>query len=51
MPNPTMVADNVTDMDIAEAVANAYDVAFKNAEGPAAGKLLGVELSHLLTPQ
>ena len=50
-PNPMMVADNVTDKDIANAVANAYDVLYKNAEGPAANKLLGVELSTLLTPQ
>lgn len=51
MPNPTMTADNVTDKDIAKAVANAYDIAWKNAEGPAADYLLGAELGSLLTPQ
>ena len=50
-PPPIMVADNVTDKDIANAVANAYNVLYKNAEGPAANKLLGVELRSLLTPQ
>ena len=50
-PPPIMVADNVTDKDIANVVANAYDVLYKNAEGPAANKLLGVELRSLLTPQ
>lgn len=50
-PQPIMVADNVTDKDIANVVANAYDVLYKNAEGPAANKLLGVELRSLLTPQ
>ena len=50
-PAPIMVADNVTDKDIAKVVANAYDVLYKNAEGPAADKLLGVELRSLLTPQ
>ena len=50
-PNPIMVADNVTDKDIAKVVANAYDVLYKNAEGPAANKLLGVELRSLLTIQ
>lgn len=51
MPTPTMTADNVTDKDIAEAVAKAYDGFWKNAEGPAAKYLLGAELSRLLTPQ
>lgn len=51
MPPPVMVADNVTDKDIANAVANAYNVLYKNAEGPAAAKLLGAEASSLLTPQ
>ena len=51
MPNPMMTADNLTDKDIAKAVANAYDSAYKNAEGPAASKLLRAEVSHLLTPQ
>ena len=50
-PRPIMVADNVTNKDIANVVANAYDVLYKNAEGPAANKLLGVELRSLLTPQ
>ena len=50
-PAPIMVADNVTDKDIANVVANAYDVLYKNAEGPAANKLLGVELRSLLKPQ
>lgn len=50
-PQPIMVADNVTDKDISKAVANAYDVLYKNAEGPAANKLLGVELRSLLTVQ
>lgn len=50
-PPPIMVADNVTDKDIANVVANAYDVLYKNAEGPAADKLLGVELRSLLTVQ
>ena len=50
-PVPIMVADNVTDKDIANVIANAYDVLYKNAEGPAADKLLGVELRSLLTVQ
>ena len=51
MPTPMMTADNVTDKDIAEAVAKAYDGFWKNAEGPAAKYLLGAEVSSLLTPQ
>lgn len=47
-PTPMMTADNITESDITKALTSAYDVMFKNAEGPGGDRMTGAKSGILL---